>query len=125
MTRTLICSFGAPRSGYREMTYTEGSATCTSRFVPVAIAQLVGDVERVLIVVTPTVLRRRAEPGLLDDMIAELAPRTTSELSVPEPDAPDSAAETRTRLSRFANFHASVSEGMEHAAKVFAERFPR
>ncbi|MCB1360040.1 MAG: hypothetical protein H6899_00805 [Rhodobacter sp.] len=38
---------------------------------------------------------------------------------------PDSAAETRTRLSRFANFHASVSEGMEHAAKVFAERFPR
>ncbi|MCA9679575.1 MAG: TM1812 family CRISPR-associated protein, partial [Myxococcales bacterium] len=94
MTRTLICSFGAPRSGYREMTYTEGSATCTSRFVPVAIAQLVGDVERVLIVVTPTVLRRRAEPGLLDDMIAELAPRTTSELSVPEPDAPDSAAET-------------------------------
>ena len=37
---------------------------------------------------------------------------------------PDGAGETRDRLALFANFHASLAEGMEHAARVFAGHFP-
>ncbi|MCE7894059.1 MAG: hypothetical protein DYH12_30900 [Sorangiineae bacterium PRO1] len=93
MVRTLICALGAPSKPYAETRYGHGGREVVTRFAPVAVAELVGDVERVLVVVTPTVAERRAIAGGLDELRAELAPREVIEVSVPEPHAEGSAGE--------------------------------
>lgn len=94
MARTLICSMGAPARPYSETRYGVAGGSFSTRFAPVAVAKLAGDVERVLVVVTPTVVEKRADEGGLDELRAELAPREVVEIDVPEPHVEGSAGET-------------------------------
>jgi hypothetical protein len=92
--RVLVCSFGHPRIPYSEVTYCHDGRTYKTKFAPSAVAKLLGGINRVLVLTTPTVLAARAQPQRLDEMEAELHPIAVDVVRVPEPHEPGSAGET-------------------------------
>lgn len=92
--RILVCSFGNPRIPYDEVTYGHDGKTYTTKFAPSAVARLLGGVNRVLVLATPTVIDSRAQPYRLDAMLSELHPIAADVVPVPEPEESGSAGET-------------------------------